>query len=699
MEFYATNKMIFICMAGPDEILDFISTGLYAWLPDGEIHEIEDYTSRFTSSTVCSSTDMRLWRPDIYPINNYSRIKGQPLASIISALSELPEGDSMLLQTIVRPLKDSPWLHISLAHARSVDKFVNVLRPRTWFKKGLPLESLKRVQQKCSRHLMLTNYRISAFTDVSPKAPARARAEAQARLTGHVKRLADAVKTFDTVDENRFVTGRIETGSPALKKVAQRRFDKPYRMSPTEVSTLFHPPLMGALPNTAYVVSKKSPPPKGLPADVNDNDISFFGISDFRDHKIPFGIRRFDRRRHLYILGKSGSGKSCLMQLLVQSDINKGHGCAVIDPHGDLIDDILRLIPQHRLKDVVIFDPSDTAFPASFNPVSPINPELKVRVALSFLDAFKRVFGSDWSEKMDHVLRYAMLGLISAPGSTILSLRRMLSDEAFRTDIVRRAQDESVKRFWLREFVARRKEFEDGPISRLLNRLDELLSTEMMRNILGQSHNRFDFRRFMDEGKIVLLKVSKGVLGADNASLLGSLLIWKMYEAAMSRADTPMEDRKDFYLYVDELQNFATDSFGEILSESRKYRLCLTVAHQFLGQLPSSIKNTVFGNVANLLSFRVGADDAGLIAQEFQPVFGDSDLLNLPLRNFFLKMSVNGEVQESFSGSTLNLVYPGAESNFSAEAIANSRAQYCVPVATAREEVKSNIVSVKKTAS
>lgn len=699
MELFATGKMIFICFAGSDDILEFLMTGLYAWLPDSEIHEIEDYTSRFSSSTVGVSTDMRLWRPDIYPINNFTRIKGETLSGIISALSELPEGDNMLLQLIVRPLKDSPWLHLSLAQARSKDKLVNVFRPRTWLKKGLPLESLKRIREKCSRHMLMANYRISAFTDLPHKAPAGARAEANTRLSAHIRKLADAVKTFDTVDENRFVMGRLETGAAALKKVAQRRFDKPYRMSPLELSTLFHPPLMGALPNTAYVLAKKSPPPKALPADKRDNDISLFGLSDFRDHKIPFGIRRFDRRRHLYILGKSGSGKSCLLQLLVQSDINKGHGCAVIDPHGDLIDDILRLIPKHRLNDVVIFDPSDTAFPASFNPVSPVNPELKVRVALSFLDAFKRVFGSDWSEKMDHVLRYAMLGLISAPGSTILSLRRMLSDEAFRTDIVRRASDESVKRFWLRDFVARRQEFEDGPISRLLNRLDELLSTEMMRNILGQSENLFDFRHFMDNGKIVLLKVSKGVLGADNASLLGSLLIWKMYEAAMSRADTPMENRKDFYLYVDEMQNFATESFGEILSESRKYRLCLTVAHQFLGQLPASIKNTVFGNVANLLSFRVGADDAGLIAQEFQPVFGSSDLLNLPLRNFYLKMSVNGEVQESFSGSTLNLVYPDAENNYSAEAIEQSRAQYCVPVVRAREQVQVNLGAAKKTAS
>jgi hypothetical protein len=308
-----------------------------------------------------------------------------------------------------------------------------------------------------------------------------------------------------------------------------------------------------------------------------------------------------------------------------------------------------------------------------------------VRVALSFLDAFKRVFGGDWSEKMDHVLRYAMLGLLAVPGSNILSLRRMLADEQFRGEIVRRASDESVKRFWLRDFVARRQEFEEGPISRLLNRLDELLSAENLRNILGQPENAFNFRSFMDSGKIVLIKISKGVLGSENATLLGTLIIWKIYEAAMSRADMSAEDRKDFFLYVDEFQNFATESFTEILSESRKYKLSLTFANQYLGQLPGTVRKTVFGNVANILSFRVGSDDAGIMGQEFKPNFGSEDLLNLPLREFYLKMSIDGQVQDSFSGRTIDLKHLSDEENYSEQCINHSRRTYCKTL----EEVKS----------
>jgi len=308
---------------------------------------------------------------------------------------------------------------------------------------------------------------------------------------------------------------------------------------------------------------------------------------------------------------------------------------------------------------------------------------------MSFLDSFKRVFGADWSERMDHVLRYAMLGLVSVPGCNLVSLRRMLSDDAFRGEIVRQARDESVKRFWLRDFVARRKEFEEGPISRLLNRLDELLVTDTMRRILGQPTNLFDFRDFMDNQKIVLLKISKGDLGSENASLLGSLLIWKIYEAAMSRADIPVENRQDFYLYADEFQNFATHAFGEILSEARKYNLSLTLANQYLGQLPDDVQRTIFGNVANLLSFRVGADDALRLAAEFAPEFEDSDLLSLPIRDFYLKTSIDGQVHFPFSGRTVDLHYPPADQDSVQECIATSRRKYCQPVKSVPADVRA----------
>jgi hypothetical protein len=533
----------------------------------------------------------------------------------------------------------------------------------------------------------MINYRVTAFADLPKDATKEDAASLKARLAHHVRAATQSVKYLNTADENRLRTRPLRYGTSAIKLMQQRRFNSPFMVSSLELTSLWHPPTTGTLPNTSIVLSRKAPPPRNLPSTPNDPQISFCGITNYRDQATPFGFRRFDRRRHLYVLGKSGNGKSCFLQLLVKSDIDNGFGCAVLDPHGDLTDEILKTIPKHRLKDVVIFDPSDLNHPPSFNPMIPIRPDLKVRVMLSFLDTFKRVFGDGWSDKMDHLLRYAINALLNIPGASIVSLRRLLSDDDFRREVVARSTDESVRRFWEVEFPSRRQEFEEGPVSQLLNRLDELLATDMIRNILGQPTNTFDFRDFIDSRKIVLFKISKGVLGAENASLLGSLIIWKLYEAAMSRADIPVESRQDFYFYVDEFQNFATPSFGEILSESRKYRLCLTFANQFLGQLPQTVKETIFGNVANLACFRVGAQDAAVVAQEFKPRFGAEDLMNLPLREFYVKMSIDGEILEAFSGYTLNVETASSSDNSAKACIEHSRSKYALPLSVAQEQL------------
>jgi len=680
LEMYSTGKTVYFCMAGSDEMIDVLSTGIYSWMGNGQIVDIEDYTEQLKSSEALVSTDLRLTLPDIYPLKDYREFKTNSLIPQLMPLQQVSEGDYLLVQLIVRPIPNDAWSHLSLRASRSRENVRSIFRPQNWFKKDLPVKTKELIIAKCTSHLFRSNIRITAFTDEKIKGDHKRHRAALERLRGHVDRLYQGMSAYNSIDQNRLYTGRMETGRGVIARIQERRFIKPFRLSSWEITSMYHPPTLGEIKNTAQVLSKRAPPPPEVPAPSRDASIGSFAVTNYRDHEVPFGITRFDRRRHLYVLGKSGSGKSCLLQLLIKDDIERGFGCAVLDPHGDLVDEIVRLIPQHRINDVVLFDPSQKDFAPCFNPMDPVRPELKLRVAMSFLDSFKRVFGADWSERMDHVLRYAVLGLLSMPGCNLVSLRRMLADERFRGEVVRQARDESVKRFWLREFVARRKEFEEGPISRLLNRLDELLATESVRHILGQSTNLFNFRDLMDNQKIVLLKVSKGVLGSDNATLLGSLLIWKMYEAAMSRADIPAEDRQDFYLYVDEFQNFATESFGEILSEARKYNLSLTFANQFLSQLPMSIRKTIFGNVANFLSFRVGAEDAAAVSAEFAPSFGDEDLINLAIREFYLRMSIKGQVQSPFSGRTLDLVYPAPGKDFADECIRASRQKYCIPI-------------------
>ena len=680
LEMYAGGRSVHFCIAGSDEIIDVLVTGIYSWLGDCQIVDIEDYTEKLGNNSVVVGTDMRLTKPDVYPIQRWESFKTNSLIPMLMPLQQIPDSDRALIQVIVRPICNNVWSQMRLRGAMTRAAFKDKFNIRRWLKKDLPFKISDQMKAKCASRLFWTNYRISAFSELPARFTAQDKKATIDRLTGHVSTLASAAKAYNFTDSNTFRFEPIQSGKSQLQKIRERRFIKPYRLISTEVATLYHPPTLGEIANTAQVLSKKSPAPPALPTAQRDPTVGNFAHTNFRDHELDFGLRRVDRRRHLYVLGKSGTGKSCLLQLLIRDDIEKGFGCAVLDPHGDLIDDILKLIPRERIDDVVLFDPGNPDFAPSFNPMAPVKPELKLRVAMSFLDSFKRIFGADWSERMDHVLRYAVLGLVSMPGCNLGSLRRMLSDEKYRGEVVRQARDESVKRFWLREFVARRKEFEEGPISRLLNRLDELLATETMRQILGQPNNLFNFRDFMDNRKIVLLKVSKGVLGSENATLLGSMLVWKIYEAAMSRADIPSEDREDFYFYVDEFQNFATESFGEILSEARKYNLSLTFANQYLNQLPGSIRNTIFGNVANLLSFRVGAEDAGAVAAEFAPVFGDGDILNLAIRDFYIKMSVNGQVQTPFSGRTLDLVYPPAGKDYAAQCIASSMKRYYTPL-------------------
>jgi hypothetical protein len=687
LEIYSVGATIYMCVAGEEETVRAITSGIYIWLPDAEIIDFEDYTEKMTENTLVAGADMRLEWPDIYPFQSAPAFLWDTMAPIVSALTRIAEGDKILVQVLARAVPDTYGHQAKLAISRNFDRFARLFRTRTWLKRDLNLKSAELVRDKCLKRHFKVNYRISSFTELSDSPSRGELAEAKARLAQNIVHASNALKTFNSTDENKFKLDRIQFGKVPMLKMQERRFDRPFLCMPIELSTLWHPPSSGTLPNTPTVLSRKAPPPRTLPAAQNDPQVSMFGMTNYRDHTVPFGIRRFDRRRHLYALGKSGNGKSCFLQLLIRNDIQNGFGCAVLDPHGDLVDDILKTIPRNRVKDVVIFDPSDINFPPSFNPMIPIKPELKMRVTLSFLETFKRTIGDAWSEKMDHVLRYAMVALLNVPGTSIVSLRRILSDDDFRAQVLTNGQDDSVKRFWEVDFVNRRQEFEEGPVSQLLNHLDELLATDMVRNILGQPTNAFDFRELIDNRKIVLFKVSKGVLGAQNASLIGSLVIWKIYEAAMSRADIPVESRQDFYFYIDEFQNFATDSFGEILSESRKYRLCLTFANQFLGQLPGSVKQTVFGNVSNLLAFRLGSEDAGIVADELKPRFGAGDLLNLPLRQFYIKMSIDGEVQEAFSGRTLDLPAPAKADESVKACLSHSRANYAIPLAQAEEQL------------
>jgi hypothetical protein len=497
--------------------------------------------------------------------------------------------------------------------------------------------------------------------------------------------LVGALSNFNTLDLNQLRFSRPKRNG-YLPYFQRRTLAGGFLLSQKELATLFHLPSEREIPNIVHVLSKKEAPPTNLPTDARDPDISFFGATNFRGQRVRFGIKRLDRRRHAYVVGKSGSGKSKLMELLITNDIHAGLGVGVLDPHGDLVDNVLANVPKERMKDVVIFDPTDLLYPASFNPLEQVHEALKMRVTIGFIEIFKKLFGTNWSPRLEHVLRYTTLALLDSPDTTVLSILKMLSDKSYRQMIVRNIHDNVVKNFWVNEFAGWSEKFDNEAITPLINKVGQFVATNMIRNIVGQPQNRFDFRSFMDSRKILLMKVSKGILGEENASLLGAIVVTKIYQAAMSRADQREDDRVDFYFYVDEFHNFATETFGEILSEARKYRLNLTLANQFLGQLDAGIRKTVFGNVGTMVSFRLGSEDAALMAGEFNPRFSPRDIINLGVREFCVKMSIDGQIKEAFSGQTLNAKVP--EQNYAEEIINFSRKNYARPIKEVEEILK-----------
>jgi len=689
-EFYCVQNMIYICVVGDDAQMDFIVSALYGIFSNAEIKEIEDYAQNVDANTVVVSSQLRFMRRDVLPTRDQGSdadgmgVAFNVMSPFIPVLSKTPGNDRLLVQVVVRPCPESTLHHMSLWSGRVAERFSRAINPRFWMKKDLTIESYKKMKEKCNSKLFWFNYRVAAMCPLAADATAAERKETTQRLSRVVTEYGQVAQHLNNINENGYQIGRLEYGLKGFAKFQKRQLINPKRASGRELAAIWLIPNLPAMPNTAQVVSEKGPPPNNLPTSADDPQISFFGHTNYRDQNVPFGVRRYDRRRHMYVLGKSGSGKSCLMQLLVKNDIENGYGCAVLDPHGDLVDEILKMVPKHRAKDVVLFDPSDIEHPPSFNPLSAVSPELKMRSTIGFIEVFRRILGADWTEKMDHIIRYSMLALLQVPGSSMLSMRKLLTDADYREAVLDKVEDEQVRRFWEKEYSARAQEFE-GDVSRILNRLDHLLATDMVRNIVGQPMNLFNFREFMDSRKIVLIKVSKGILGAENAQLLGSLIIAKIYEAAMSRADMPSESRQDFYFYIDEFQNFSTESFGEILSESRKYRLSLTFANQYLGQLPAGIRQTVFGNVGNIIGFRVGGGDAAVLADEFKPRFSPEDIMNLGARDFYVKMSIDGEVQEAFSGRTLELHTPLESEHFAKECVRLSRSKYSLPLEQAKE--------------
>jgi len=498
-------------------------------------------------------------------------------------------------------------------------------------------DNLQAAGDKLGRHLFETHILLTVHATPDAAAEAKRKIREMAAAFGHftMPRLAT------------FRVGRIRRGP-------RPRLGRTFLMSSEEIATLWHPPTSTVrAPKMEITLSRQLEPPAVLPSGGSEPGVATLGRVLFRRRRELFGVRLDDRRRHSAIIGKTGMGKSTLLHNLIASDIAAGQAVGLIDPHGDLAEAVLDCIPKRRTNHVVLFDVGDRDHPLAFNPLDSRLPEQRALVASGIVSAFKKLYGESWGPRLEHILRNALLALLENPGTSLLSLVRLLTDARFRNEAVSRLQDPVVRSFWQNEFAKWNPNFRAEAIAPIQNKIGQFFSHPILRPILSQPRNKVDFRRIMDDGQILIVNLSKGRIGEDASTLLGSLLVTSLQLAAMSRADVPEDHRPDFFLYVDEFQNFATESFATILSEARKYRLNLTLANQYLAQMDEQTLEAVFGNVGSLLCFQVGARDAEGLAEQLGGDLTPQDLMALPKYTAYIRLLIDGMPSRPFSMQTL----------------------------------------------
>ena len=615
------------------------------------------------------------------PIKTFQNFEVDPLAAITATLAKFKDDEEAWIQLVIRPA-GSNW------HKDS-EKYVSSIRGNK--SSASPLDLINKILYPSAN----SSESSGKISDSQQTRAAGAEGKAQKLAFEAVLRIMykgngtmqDAklrlqsiiasYKQFNTTYLNSLDQGKISTSEADIIKFRQREISKKSLIFIIEeVATLFHLPHTSVeTPYILWALSQTAEPPASLPIVSNTHNpaISPIATTNFRGHNTMFGLPRFDRSRHMYIIGQTGVGKSGLLELMTISDIYSPYGFALIDPHGDYAQDTLARIPKERIKDVVYFNPADMEFPIAFNPMEVQDKKLKTHTCSELIGVLTRMFDS-WGPRLEYILRYSILALLDYPDSTMLDITRILTDSQFRAKVIKHIEDPVVKNFWTVEFSSWNSKFASEAVAPVLNKVGAFTANPLVRNIIGQKKSSFNIRKIMDENKILIVNLSRGLVGEDNAALLGSLLVTKIQLAAMSRADVPASQRTPFYLYVDEFQNFATDSFATILSEARKYGLNLTVANQYIAQMLPQVKDAIFGNVGSIVAFRTSADDARTMQKYFEPKFTEYDLVHMHNRHFVINMTIEGEKVPAFSAITLNL--PNIETNFTTEIIEHSRMMY-----------------------
>ncbi len=618
---------------------DLVEKQIHGAYPDAQILEIPEYNI-FTQEGSVAYKSLQLKKEDFYPIKTYKDLPTDPLGAITSALAKMGEGEAAVIQVLISPA-ESKWQGLGKAFVSRVKKQES--NPEE-AKYSTPAKTLEAVENKVSKPGFETTIRIVVVSTN------------QEMANTHLSNIGSAFAQFES-EFNGLSSRKVRRKGAFVEDFIYRyhplfHFGK-NRISilnAEELSTIYHfPNKLITTPHLQWLNAKTAPAPSEIPTEG-----LFLGTSEYRGIKRPVYISESDRQKHMYIIGKTGVGKSEFLKSMIRQDINAGRGICFMDPHGDAVEDILNFIPPNRAEDVIYFKPSDVERPMGLNLLEANTEDQQHFAATAVINMMYKLFDPYKTgivgPRFEHGVRNAMLTVMQGmEGGTFIEVMRVMTNSRFVQELLPKVTDPMVRSYW-QDQIAQTSDFHKSEVlDYTVSKFGRFVTNKMVRNIIGQSHSSFDFREIMDSGKILLINLSKGELGEENSSFLGLVLVPRILMAAMSRADVPEEERRQFYLYVDEFQNFATPDFAQILSEARKYRLSLTVANQFIGQVEEEVKNAVFGNVGTIISFRVGVSDASYLVHEFTPVFSEDDLLNIERYNVYIKTIVNNEPVSPFS--------------------------------------------------
>ncbi|MBI3573126.1 MAG: type IV secretory system conjugative DNA transfer family protein [Candidatus Kerfeldbacteria bacterium] len=661
-EIVAHHGYIHFYLAVPRTIRQLVELQIQAQYPQAHITQVEDY-NLFQHQGHIAATVLRLSKPYYFPIRTYKKLDSDPLSAVTNVLSKVPTGDGAAVQLIIRPRRHG-WERTGRALARRMQegekmgsgggRKLDILtasfrtsQPADAYR-GLP--QLTPMDQELIRALEEKSGK-PGF-DVNIRLVASSTSDAGARVI-----LENMVNTFSQYQAlesgNHFRRQGIQTGGQIIRDFIYRHFvaSQSVLLDSEEVNSLYHFPLAQMeTPNIRWLAAKQSAAPVSLPSDG-----LVLGQNVYRGQESTVRIKTADRRRHVYIVGTTGSGKSTLMENMIVQDIQQGHGVGVVDPHGGLIDAILPCIPAERMHDVIVFNPADIGRPIGLNMLEANSPEERDAAVQEMIAIFMKLFPPEMIGPMfEHNMRNAMLTLMEddeTPG-TIADIPRIFTDKAFQQYKVRQVKDPVVRAFWEKEMAKTSDFHKSEMLGYLISKVGRFVENAQMRNIIGQPKSGFNLRDIMDKKKILLVNLSKGKIGEVNASLLGLIIVSKLQMAALSRADIAESARQDFFLYIDEFQNFITDSIATILSEARKYKLDLTMAHQYMGQLvqnnDSRVRDAVLGNVGTMIAFRIGVEDAEILEKQFAPTFSAYDLVNQEQYTAYIRLMIDNTVAPPF---------------------------------------------------